>query len=140
MQPTYKKYLRARSNENDHHTIPYCLALSSVNVLLINCLTMCNEVIILINDTLQLMSGDQNQPFFNELHLLMYLSKICLQTLIADRTLANLQLCLRVVVYVVDAHLIRDCKSSDSDIGAAGGVVPTSCDQCISLLLHELKL
>jgi hypothetical protein len=59
--------------------------------------------------------------------------EVCLQTLRADGALADLEIDFGVVVNVINTHLFTDCKASQGDVLAICSVVPTGCDECISL-------
>lgn len=59
--------------------------------------------------------------------------KITLEILIANRTLAHFQLDLRIVVHVVDAHLIGDAETAERDVSSVHCVVMTRGDQRVPL-------
>jgi hypothetical protein len=59
--------------------------------------------------------------------------EVCLQAFRTDGTLADLKINFRVVVDVVNTHLITDCKASQSDVVAVCSLVPAGRDECISL-------
>jgi hypothetical protein len=59
--------------------------------------------------------------------------EVCIETVGADGTLADLKIDFGVVVHVVDTHLIADGEATQCDVVTICGVVPAGRDECISL-------
>jgi hypothetical protein len=69
------------------------------------------------------------EPFY----LLVEEPEVRVQTVGADGTLADLEINFRVVVHIVDAHLIADGKASHCDVVTICGLVPAGRDERVSL-------
>lgn len=82
---------------------------------------------------------DFPQIFLLKIHSLVQKREITLEILVADRTLAHLQLDFRVVIHVVNAHFVRDAEAAECDVVPVHRIVMARGYQSVSLRANTNK-